>query len=275
MIEFFSYSFLVRAFIVGTLVSLCAAFVGSSLVLRRFSMIGDGLSHVGFGALAIATVLGFSPLLITVPVVVVSAILLLKISDKSNIGSDSAIALISSSALAIGVFAISIVKGVNTDINNFLFGSILSVSKGDAVFSIILSLAVLAFYIFLYHRIFAITFDSNFAQATGVKVNRYTVLIAILTSLVIVLGMRILGSLLISALLIFPTLTAMQCFKTYKRVTIASAVISVVAFWIGLFLSYCLSSPTGATIVIVHLVLFLLTCLIKVFRGRLTHERNR
>lgn len=275
MIEFFSYSFLVRAFIVGTLVSLCAAFVGSSLVLRRFSMIGDGLSHVGFGALAIATVLGLSPMVITVPVVVVSAILLLKISDKSNIGSDSAIALISSSALAIGVFSISVVKGVNTDINNFLFGSILSVSKGDAIFSVLLSLAVLVVYIFLYHRIFAITFDSNFAQATGVKVNRYTALIAILTSLVIVLGMRILGSLLISALLIFPTLSAMQCFKTYKKVTIASAVISVIAFWIGLFLSYSLSSPTGATIVIVHLCVFLLTCLIKVFKGRLSYERTR
>lgn len=256
MFELFNYPFLVRAFIVGTLVSLCAALVGGSLVLRRFSMIGDGLSHVGFGALAIATVLGFSPMLVTIPVVVVSAILLLKLSDKSKIGADSAIALISSSALAIGVFAISIVKGVNTDLNSFLFGSILSVSKNDALFSIILSIAVLLAYIFLYPRIFAVTFDFNFAQATGIKVNFYTVLIAILSSLIIVLGMRILGSLLISALLIFPTLSAMQIFKTYKKVTICASVISVIAFWIGLYCSYLLGTPTGATIVIIHLVIF-------------------
>lgn len=265
MIEFFSYSFLTRAFIVGTLVSLCSALVGASLVLRRFSMIGDGLSHVGFGSLAIATVLGLSPMIVTIPVVVISAVLLLRISEKSKVDSDSAIALISSSALAIGIFSVSIIKGVNTDINNYLFGSILSVSRSDAIFSIVLSVTVLLIYIFLYFRIFAITFDSNFAQATGINVDFYTVLMAILTSLVIVLGMRILGALLISALLIFPTLSAMRIFKTYKKVTVAALTISVIAFWIGIFSSYHLATPAGATIVIIHLVIFLLFSFISRF----------
>jgi ABC-type Mn2+/Zn2+ transport systems, permease components len=259
IIELFSYPFLTRAFIVGTLVSLCASLLGGSLVLRRFSMIGDGLSHVGFASLALATVLGFAPLAVTVPVVALSAVLLLRISDKSRVGADSAIALISSSALAIGVFAISVVKGVNTDINNYLFGSIIAVSSSDAVFSVVLSIVVLFVYILLYNRIFAVTFDSAFAQATGVNTDFYTVLTAVLTALVIVLGMRILGSLLISALLIFPTITAMQVVKTYRKVTIFAAILSVVVFWGGLYLSYVISTPTGATIVIIHLLVFLIT----------------
>lgn len=257
MIEMFSYSFMQRAIIVGLLVSLCSALLGVSLVLRRFSMIGDGLSHVGFGALAVATIFSFSPLAFTIPVVVIAAILILRINEKSKIGSDSAIALISSSSLAIGVMVISYVKGTNTDINNFLFGSLLAVNKTDAVFSVILSLAVLLSYILLYPRLYVVTFDPVFARSASIKADRYTTLLAILSALTIVLGMRMLGSLLISALIIFPCLSAKRVATTYKGVTILSAIISLSAFMIGITISYNAGTPVGASIVIVHLAIFI------------------
>lgn len=261
MIEMFSYSFMQRAILVGLLVSLCSSLLGVSLVLRRFSMIGDGLSHVGFGALAIATVFSFSPLIFTIPVVVIAAILILRINEKSKIGSDSAIALISSSSLAIGVMMISYVKGTNTDINNFLFGSLLAVGKNDAYFSIALSLVVLFSYILLYPRLYAVTFDPVFARSASIKADRYTTLLAILSALTIVLGMRMLGSLLISALIIFPCLSAKRVSSTYKGVTILSAVISLSSFMVGITISYQLGTPVGASIVIIHLLVFIILSL--------------
>lgn len=261
MIEMFSYSFMQRAILVGLLVSLCSSLLGVSLVLRRFSMIGDGLSHVGFGALAIATVFSFSPLIFTIPVVVIAAILILRINEKSKIGSDSAIALISSSSLAIGVMMISYVKGTNTDINNFLFGSLLAVGKNDAYFSIALSLVVLFSYILLYPRLYAVTFDPVFARSASIKADRYTTLLAILSALTIVLGMRMLGSLLISALIIFPCLSAKRVSSTYKGVTILSAAISLAAFMVGITISYQLGTPVGASIVIIHLLVFIILSL--------------
>lgn len=261
MIEMFSYSFMQRAILVGLLVSLCSSLLGVSLVLRRFSMIGDGLSHVGFGALAIATVFSFSPLIFTIPVVVIAAILILRINEKSKIGSDSAIALISSSSLAIGVMMISYVKGTNTDINNFLFGSLLAVGKNDAYFSIALSLVVLLSYILLYPRLYAVTFDPVFARSASIKADRYTTLLAILSALTIVLGMRMLGSLLISALIIFPCLSAKRVSSTYKGVTILSAAISLAAFMVGITISYQLGTPVGASIVIIHLLVFIILSL--------------
>ena len=268
MIEMFSYPFMQRVVIVGLLVSLSASLLGVSLVLRRFSMIGDGLSHVGFGALAIASVLSLSPMAVTIPVVVVAAILLLRLSGKSRIGSESMIALISSSSLAIGVMAISYVKGTNTDINNFLFGSLLAVGRSDAVFSIILSSLVLLCYILLYPRLFVITFDQSFSRASGIHTERYSLMLAILSALTIVLGMRMLGSLLISALIIFPPLTAMRVFKTYKAVTISSAAISVVSFMAGIGLSYGIGTPVGASIVSVNLLVFMLFSFVRVLLKR-------
>lgn len=268
MIEMFSYPFMQRAVIVGLLVSLSASLLGVSLVLRRFSMIGDGLSHVGFGALAIASVLSLSPMAVTIPVVVVAAILLLRLSEKSRIGSESMIALISSSSLAIGVMAISYVKGTNTDINNFLFGSLLAVGRSDAVFSIILSSLVLLCYILLYPRLFVITFDQSFSRASGIHTERYSLMLAILSALTIVLGMRMLGSLLISALIIFPPLTTMRVFKTYKAVTISSAAISVVSFMAGISLSYGLGTPVGASIVSVNILVFMLFSFVRVLLKR-------
>lgn len=255
--EMFSAPVLVRALIVGILVSLCAALLGVSLVLKRYSMIGDGLSHVGFGALAVAAVMNLAPMAVAIPVVILAAFLLLRLSSNGRIKGDAAIALISTSALAIGVMAVSVSKGMNVDINSYLFGSIISVSSGDVVTSVILALAVLLMFVFFYTKIFAITFDENFARATGTNANLYNMLIALLTAITIVIGMRLMGSMLISSLIIFPALCSMRVFKSFKSVTICSAVISVTTFIIGMFISYIADTPCGASIVCVNIVFFL------------------
>ncbi|MEA4961117.1 metal ABC transporter permease [Lutispora sp.] len=256
--EMFSYPFLVRAVIVGLLVSLCAALLGVSLVLKRYSMIGDGLSHVGFGTLAIATAMNVSPLTLSIPVCVAAAFLLLRISENSKIKGDAAIALISTSSLAIGVVFISVTTGMNTDVCNYLFGSILSMKHADVKLSIALSAVVLTMFALLYNKIFAVTFDENFAKATGIKTGIYNMLIAFLTAITIVLGMRMMGALLISSLIIFPPLTSMRLCKSFKTVTICSAVISVTCFFIGIVGSYVYATPTGASVVMVNIAVFLL-----------------
>ena len=266
IIEMFSFTFMQRAFIVGILISLCSSLIGVTLVLKRNSMIGDGLSHVGFGAFAIATVLGFTPLEFAIPVVMVISFLILKLDDNSNIHGDSLIALVSASSLAIGTFVISITKGVNTDINNYLFGSILSLNESDVIISIVLSIIVILLYIFLFNRIFIITFDERFAKSIGIKTNIYNIVLALICSIVVVLGMRLMGSLLISSLLIFPTITSMQIFKTFKKVVISSVFVSIISFVIGLFISYMYATPTGATIVIINLSMLLLFIFISKIR---------
>ena len=182
ILEMLSYPFLVRALVVGVLVSMCASLLGVSLVLKRYSMIGDGLSHVGFGALAIATALNLAPLAVAVPVVVVAAFLLLRLSQNGKLKGDAAIALLSSSALAIGVMTVSMTSGMNTDVNNYMFGSILSLSSADLRLSLILSAAVLALFVLCYPRIFAVTFDETFSRATGVHTQAYNMLLAVLTA---------------------------------------------------------------------------------------------
>lgn len=260
MVEFFSemlsYTFLVRALVVGLLVSLCAALLGVSLVLKRYSMIGDGLSHVGFGALALAMAMGMAPLEVAIPIVTVAAFVLLRLSENSKIKGDAAIALFSSSALAIGVIVISVTTGMNTDVCNYMFGSILAMSKSDVALSVAVSLVVLVLYVVFYNRIFAVTFDENFARATGTKAKRYNTLIAVLTALVIVVGMRMMGALLISSLIIFPALTSMRLQKSFRGVIISSSVLSVVCFCIGIVLSFAFSLPAGASVVAVNLVAF-------------------
>ena len=257
ILEMLSYPFLVRALVVGVLVSLCASLLGVSLVLKRYSMIGDGLSHVGFGALAIAAAFNLAPLAVAVPVVVVAAFLLLRLSQSGKLKGDAAIALLSSSALAIGVMTVSVTSGMNTDVNNYMFGSILSLSSADLRLSLILSAAVLALFVLCYPRIFAVTFDETFSRATGVHTQAYNMLLAVVT---IVLGMRMMGALLISSLIIFPALTAMRVFGTFRSVTICAAVVSVVNFLLGMVLSYVLETPSGASVGVVDLVVFLLFC---------------
>ena len=253
LIEMFSYPFMVRAILVGTMVSLCSALLGVSLVLKRYSMIGDGVSHVGFGALAIAAAANAAPLTVAIPVVVLAAVLLLRISGSSKIKGDAAIALISTSALAVGVMVISMTTGMNTDVYNYMFGSSLAMSSGDVRMCVLLSAAVLILYILFYHKIFAITFDETFALATGVKANLYNTLIAVLTAVTIVLGMRMMGALLISSLIIFPALTSMRVCRTFKSVVINSAVIAVVCLFIGITVSYVWATPAGASVVIVNI----------------------
>ena len=268
VIEMFSYPFMVRAFIVGALVALCSSLLGVSLVLKRYSMIGDGLSHVGFGALAVAAALNAAPLATAIPVVIVAAVLLLRIRGNSRIKGDAAIALISTSSLAVGVMVISMTTGMNTDVYHYMFGSILAMSAGDVRLSVALAVVVLALYIFFYHKIFAITFDETFAQATGVKADLYNTLIAVLTAVTIVLGMRMMGALLISSLIIFPALTSMRVCRTFKSVIINSAVISVVCLVIGITVSYVWATPAGASVVMANIAALLLYSLLGVAKNR-------
>ena len=263
-----SYPFMQRALIVGILISVCSALLGVSLVLKRYSMIGDGLSHVGFGALALAATLNLAPLIVAIPVVIVAAILLLRLAGNSKMKGDSAIAVISTSALALGVIIVS-VNGTNTDLSNYMFGSILSLDTQDTVTSIIVTILVSFLFIFFYHRIFAITFDEEFSKATGTKVTLFNTILAVLTSVTVVIGMRMMGTLLVSSLIIFPALSSIRVCKTFKGVTVTAAVISVLSFLVGLFLSYKLSFPTGATIVITNLLILLVSYIYKKIKDKI------
>lgn len=268
LLEMFSYDFLVRAVIVGALVSLCAALLGVSLVLKRYSMIGSGLSNVGFGSLALATALNAAPLSVAVPVVIAAAFLLLRLNENSRIKGDAAIALVSTGALALGVIIISQTTGMNTDVCNYLFGSILAMSKTDVYMSVALSVIVLALFLLLYNKLFAITFDETFARAAGTKTGVYNMIIAILTAVTIVLGMRMMGALLISSLIIFPALTSMRVFKQFKSVTVCSACVSIVCFFIGVVISYLYVTPTGASVVLMNMIAFVVFWLAETLRKR-------
>lgn len=256
IMKMLSYHFMQRALIVGILVSLCAALLGVSLVLKRYSMIGDGLSHVGFGALAVASALGLAPLAVAVPVVVAAAVLLLRLSQNAKIKGDAAIAMISSAALAVGIVVISVTTGMNTEVSSYMFGSVLSLSRSDAVLSVILSVAVLLAFTLLYPRVFAVTFDESFSRATGIKTEAYNTLIAVLTAVTVVLGMRMMGALLISSLIIFPALSAMRVCRSFRAVVVSTALMSVLCFIAGVLASYFWETPTGASIVIADIICF-------------------
>jgi len=266
--EMMSFPFMVRALIVGALVALCASLLGVSMVLKRYSMIGDGLSHVGFGALAVATALHTAPLAVSLPVVVLAAFLLLRIKDSSKIKGDAAIAIISTGSLAIGVMVISVSTGMNTDVCNYLFGSILGVNQNELVLTVVLSVFVLVLFVLFYHRIFAVTFDETFAKATGTRADLYNMLIALLTAFTIVLGMRTMGALLISSLIIFPALTSMQLLKRFKSVVLCSAALSLVCFLAGLTISYLYATPTGASVAILNIVCFLIFSTVRWMKER-------
>ena len=255
LFEMLNYPFMVRAIVVGCLVSLCASLLGTSLVLKRYSMIGDGLSHVGFASLAIAYAFHMAPISVSIPVCIIAAFFLLQIKDSSRIKGDSATALLCSGALAIGVMTISLTTGMNTDVCNYMFGSILAMSAADVKLSGILSLVVVALFILFYNRIFSVTFDEAFASATGIRTRLYNMIIALLTAITIVLGMRMMGALLISSLIVFPSLTAMQLCRRFKSTIILSAILSVFCFIVGITISYVGSVPTGACIVVTDIVI--------------------
>ena len=266
--KMFSYQFMVRAAVVGLLVSLCAALLGVSLVLKRYSMIGDGLSHVGFGALAVASALGLAPMAVAIPVVIAAAVLLLRLSSRARLKGDALIAMISAGSLAVGVIVLSLSSGTTGDVNNYLFGSVLAMTGEDVWLSVALAAVVLILFVVYYRKIFAVTFDETFARATGEKAEAYNMLLACLTALTIVLGMRVMGAMLISSLIIFPALTAMRVCRSFRSVTISAAVISVVCFLLGLCASYLLDTPTGATVVIANILAFLIFWAVSRLRER-------
>ncbi|MDR2477946.1 MAG: metal ABC transporter permease [Treponema sp.] len=272
--EMFSYTFLVRAFVVGALVSVCAALLGVSLVLKRYSMIGDGLSHVGFGSLALATALNAAPLSVAIPVVIAAAFLLLRLSENSKIKGDAAVALISTGSLALGVVIISRSTGMNTDVCNYLFGSILAMNKTDVYLSAALSVMVLFQFILFYHKLFAITFDETFARATGTRTGLYNMLIALLTALTIVLGMRMMGAMLISSLIVFPALTSMRIFKRFKTVCMCAVAVSITCFFTGVVVSYLYAIPTGASVVMSNIIVFILFWLLNGLRKPAAEKIN-
>lgn len=258
VLTMFSYAFMQKAVIVGSIIALCASLLGVILVLKRYSMIGDGLSHVGFGALSLAVALNAEPLTVAMPIVVVAAFFLLRLSENGKIKGDSAIALISSSSIAIGVIINAASKGSNMDLNSYMFGSVLAMTGSDIYVSVSLAIVVLTLFVVFYHRIFAITFDENFAKASGIHTGFYNTLLSILTAVTIVVGMRIMGTMLISSLIIFPALTSMRIFKNFKSVIISSGIISIVCFVLGVIISYIYSYPTGACIVVTNLCTFII-----------------
>ena len=263
---YLSFSFVQYALIAGVLIALCSSLLGVTLVLKRFSVIGDGLSHVAFGALAIATVLHLSnSMILVMPVTVVCAVLLLCASQSAKIKGDAAIAMLSVSALAIGYLVQNIFSSsanIAGDVCSTLFGStlILTLSKLDVWICVIMSVVVIGIFLLFYHKIFAVTFDETFAAATGIRARLYNFLIAVVTAVIIVLAMNLVGSLLTSALIVFPALSAMRLFRSFRGVIFCAAVISVVCAVGGLLISILASTPVGVTIVTADLVVFLGCC---------------
>jgi len=272
LFTYLQYEYVINAFIVGILVAICSSLLGVTLVLKRFSFIGDGLSHVAFGAIAIASVLKVSNnMLLVLPITVISAVLLLKGGNNKKIQGDAAIAMISVSALALGYLLMNIfstTSNLSGDVCSTLFGStsMLTLDSSDVILSIALSIVVVAVFVVFYNKIFAVTFDENFSKACGINAQGYNLLIAVLIAVIIVMAMNFVGSLLISALVIFPSVSAMRVFNSFKMVTISSVVISLVCTLVGLCIAIVASTPVGATIVACDIVAFIVFSII----GRLT-----
>ena len=271
---YFSYPFVWYALIVGLLIALCSSLLGVTLVLKRFSYIGDGLSHVAFGAMAVAGLVGLTnDMYIVLPITVISAVLLLRTGQNAKINGDAAIALISVGALAVGYMLMNVFPSsanITGDVCTTLFGStsILTLKETDVIVCIIMSVVVIAAFLLFYHKIFAVTFDENVMRAAGVKANIYNLIIAIITALIIVLAMNLVGSLLISALIIFPALSAMRLFKSFKSVVICSACVSVFCAGVGIFTSIMAGTPVGSTIVVTDILVFFIFCILSLFTRR-------
>ena len=267
LLQYLSYPFVRYALIVGVLISLCSALLGVTLVLKRFSFIGDGLSHVAFGAIAIASVMRVSnDMLVVLPVTVLCAILLLRTGQNAKIKGDAAIAMISVGALAVGYLLMNLFStssNLSGDVCSTLFGStsILTLSKAEVWLCMVLSALVIGLFLFFYNKIFSVTFDETFSRAVGINAGAYNLLIAVVIAVIIVLAMNLVGSLLISALIIFPALSSMRVFHSFRSVTVCSAVFSAVCTPTGIFLSILAGTPVGATIVAVDIVAFLIFCI--------------
>lgn len=274
LVLYLSYPFVQYALAAAVLISLCSSLFGVTLVLKRFSFIGDGLSHVAFGALAIAAVLNVSSnMLIVMPITVVCAVLLLRTGSNSAIRGDAAVAMISVGALAVGYLIMNVFSAssnVSGDVCSSLFGStsILTLTKAEVMLCVVVSVVVTLLFVLLYNRIFAVTFDESFAKASGLRTGAYNLMIAVIIAVIIVLAMELVGSLLISALVIFPALSAMRVFKSFRAVTACAAVFSVVCTSVGLLLSIVLSTPVGSTIVAMDIAAFFVFCLVGFIKKR-------
>ena len=252
-----AYDFVIKALIVGVCISLCSSLLGVNMVLKNKAMIGDGLSHVAFGACAIAACLNWAPLIVSIPVVVIAAFIILKLSEKSKIHGDSLIALFASSSLAIGYIAIKL-GGLNKDLDSYLYGNIYMISTTELILTLVLTVIVIGAFVIFYNRIFSITFDEDFSKSSGVRTEIYNIIISILCAFTVVIGMKVMGTLLITSLIVFPVLSARQICKTYKHVVIASAIISVLCFVIGIITNLAVDLPVGATIVVINLIVLII-----------------
>ncbi len=270
---------MIRALVVGTLVSLCASLLGVTLVLKRYSMIGDGLSHVGFGALAVATALhvGHASMAVSLPIVMAAAFVLMWLTEKRRMQGDAAIAVLSTGAIAIGTLLFRLSDNQYQDICNSLFGtaSMALLSDADMWITVGVSVAVLLLFILFYTRIFSVTFDTSFAKATGVHVGVYSMMLAALTAVTVVIGMKMVGAIMVSGLIIFPALSAMRVCKRFRSVMITSAVLSLVCFFTGFFLSLLIEAQPGPAIIAVHVLAFLVCSLVGFLNNRIRARRNR
>lgn len=270
---------MIRALVVGTLVSLCASLLGVTLVLKRYSMIGDGLSHVGFGALAVATALhvGHASMAVSLPIVMAAAFVLMWLTEKRRMQGDAAIAVLSTGAIAIGTLLFRLSDNQYQDICNSLFGtaSMALLSDADMWITVGVSVAVLLLFILFYTRIFSVTFDTSFAKATGVHVGVYSMMLAALTAVTVVIGMKMVGAIMVSGLIIFPALSAMRVCKRFRSVMITSAVLSLVCFFTGFFLSLLIEAQPGPAIIAVHVLAFLVCSLVGFLKNRIRARRNR
>lgn len=263
--EAMGLAFMQRAIVVGTAIALSSALLGIFLVLKKYSMIGDGLAHVSFATVAIALLLGASPIVVSIPIVTIASIFIMQLNEKAGIHGDAAIGLVASFSVALGVMISSVAGGFNVDLFSYLFGSILAIKEVDMYLSIVLAVVIISLIILFYHDLFAVTHDESFASVIGIRTKRMNYLIATLTSITIVLGIRVVGTMLISSMVVFPTVTALQISKSFKSTIIISATISIIAVTIGVIGSYIFNFPSGASIVMVNALLFLLFLGLKKF----------
>lgn len=263
IINFLQYSFIQKAFFAGSFVAIICSTLGLFLVLRKMSLIGDGLSHVSFGAIALGLFFGFYPYYIAIPLVMISSLLILKISEKAKIYGDAAIGIVSAIGIAGGVILASLSNGFNVDLFSYLFGNILAISNTELILLIILSLTVLTTVYFFYWDLFSATFDEEYAKTTGIRINFINTLLSLLTALCVVLSIKVVGIMLVSALLILPSVTALQIAKGFKEAMFIGGIISVISVFLGIGFSFFFDLPTGATIIMINAIFFGLAMLIK------------
>jgi len=266
IMQIFQYDFMVNAIIAGVFVGISCAVVGVFLVLRKFSLIGDGLAHTSLATIALGMLLGIAPIAISIPLVILASLFILRLSQKANIWGDSAIGFVSAMAIALAVLMASLSKGFNVDLFNYLFGNILAITMLELITSVILSAVVAGVLIVFYRDLFVLSFDEDFAKVVGVKVNFLNGLIIVLTAIIVVLGIRVVGTMLISSLIIIPAITALQISKNFKLTIILSVIFAVFSIVSGIMLSFVLNIPTGATIVLISGALFLTALSVKLLK---------